>query len=167
MTRVVETERLILRPWQNGEFEVLCGIIGDARTMAAWPAPLMQAQMKDWFEKAQADWESERLGRWAILRKADGLILGDCGLVAKQIQGRPITDLCYILHVDHHRQGYGLEAARAALAYGLERGLPNIVCHMAQDNLPSRRVAERLGLRHTDTFIHDGNLGKTHLVFTP
>jgi len=166
MEIVVETERLILRPWQSGELEDLRAIIGDPATMLPWPAPLTEAQIESWLVNAISDWATERLGRWAIQRKSDSALIGDCGLRRTRLPGHDFTDLGYILHTRYQGQGYGLKAARAALDYGEAiLGLTDIACHMAEDNLPSRHVAEKLGLVEIRRFIHPGNRNKTHIVY--
>lgn len=50
---------------------------------------------------------------------------------------------------EHWGHGYAPEAARAALAFGLERlALPEVVSFTAVGNVKSRRVMEKLGMTH-------------------
>ena len=44
-------------------------------------------------------------------------------------------------------QGYATEAAKACLAWGMQRtDFPAFYCYQKSTNLPSRRVAEKLGM---------------------
>ncbi|NMM45296.1 GNAT family N-acetyltransferase [Rhodospirillaceae bacterium KN72] len=164
---VAESDRLILRPWGPDELSVLHGILSHAETMKQWPAPLSDAYIKSWHDWAQELWAERKLGRWALVRKSDGAVIGDCGLVPMELQGSAYTDLGYIVHADHHGQGYGEEAARAILAVGRARAdIDPLVIHMAEDHLRSKRVAEKLGFVENFRFVHPENAGKTHIVFT-
>ncbi|MDW3205025.1 MAG: GNAT family N-acetyltransferase [Alphaproteobacteria bacterium] len=163
---VATTERLILRPWTLADQPRLSTLLTDPITMKHWPEPFDADDVRHWLERALQCWQEDRLGRWAVERRADGLVLGDCGLVPTELDGEAVTDLGYILQAPHHGQGYGKEAAAAALHYGTEiLGLNNIVCHMAEDNIPSRRTAEALGMAETRRFTHTGNRNKTHIIY--
>ena len=163
---IAETERLILRPWRSDELPVLRALLTHAETMKFWPTPLTDTYIEDWLDRAQELWRTQRLGRWAIERRADGRILGDCGLVPTMIEGRAFTDLGYILHAEFHGQGYGEEAARAALQVGRDRELAaSLVIHMEISHHHSRRIAEKLGFEEAFRFANPRNAGKTHTVF--
>lgn len=165
---VLTTERLFIRPWREEEFPFLAGMLSDPDTMVHWPFLYTQDQARSWFDRAAELWRDHGIGRWAVLRKADGAILGDCGLMPSEVGGEAVTDLGYIFHVKHHGQGYATEAARAVLEHGLNSlELTDIVVHMAEDHHASRRVAERLGLVQTGDFVNARNLDKRHLIFRP
>lgn len=52
-------------------------------------------------------------------------------------------------------QGYATEAARAAIAFGVERlHLPELVSFTFVANLKSRAVMERLGMQYSGEFDH-------------
>lgn len=168
MTVVAETERLSLRQWRTEEYETLRALLSHPETMKHWPAIPCDDYIRDWFDWAQELYADRGYGRWAVFRKSDGAVIGDCGLVPIEIEGAPVTDLGYIIHADHHRQGYGSEAAHAALALGRDRfGLTDIVCHMAEDHTASQRVAEAIGLTRSGGFSNPRNLGKWHLIYRP
>lgn len=99
---VVETPRLLLRPWRPEERGTLRAILTDPETMKHWPAPLTDAYIETWHARAQDLWRDRRLGRWAVERKRHGIVIGDVGLVPTEVDGAPVTDLGYILHAYHH-----------------------------------------------------------------
>lgn len=165
---VAETDRLILREWAPDEFETLKSILGHAETMRHWPEAFSDGFMRKWLRWAGKTYRERGYGRWAVCLKPDGQVIGDCGLFPIEIDGKPVTDLGYIIHADFQRQGYGPEAARAALSIGLDQvGLRDIVCHMADDHTASMKVAERIGLVRTGSFVNPENRHKRHLIFQP
>ena len=163
---VAESDRLILRPWGPDELPALRGILGHAETMKEWPAPLTDDYIASWHDWAREIWADRKLGRWALVRKSDGAVIGDCGLVPTVLEGSAYTDLGYIVHADYHGQGYGEEAARAVLAVGRARSdIDPLIIHMAEDHLRSKRVAEKLGFVESFRFANPENTGKIHIVF--
>jgi len=57
----------------------------------------------------------------------------------------------------HWNRGLATEAAHLATQLGFDRfGLARLVAIIHPDNLPSRRVARKLGMAEERTLIHDG-----------
>jgi RimJ/RimL family protein N-acetyltransferase len=162
---VATSARLRLQPWTPDGLPRLTALLTDPVTMKHWPEPFDEEDVRNWLDRAIRLWASDRLGRWQVFRKEDGAFLGDCGLVPTELDGETVTDLGYILQAPYHGQGYGKEAAAAALRYGMDvMGLRNVVCHMAEDNIPSRRTAEALGMVESRRFTHTGNRNKIHII---
>ena len=107
-------------------------------------------------------YETDGIGRWAVVRREDDAFLGWAGLsLVKEelVNGRTgFYDLGYRLIRRYWGQGYGFEAARACLDYGFtQMNLPEIFAYVDTPNLASRRILEKLGFRHTATFDLDGD----------
>ena len=84
----------------------------------------------------------------------------------------PAVEIGWRLAAEHWGHGYATEAARAVLAFGFERlGLPEIVSFTTTANVRSRRVMEKLGMRHSpdDDFMHplipDGHPLRPHVLY--
>jgi RimJ/RimL family protein N-acetyltransferase len=156
----IESERLLLTPYKPDDVVMLATILGDATTMQFWPAPLSYAESQAWVDRNIARYAEHGCGRLLIVRKGDGAVIGDCGIVVTTVNGHAEHDLGYIIHHPHWRQGYAEEAARACLNDGRERlGLRRIVANMAHDHRGSARVAEKLGMRKVGSFHNERNRG--------
>ncbi|HCS18978.1 MAG TPA: hypothetical protein DIW47_00190 [Bacteroidetes bacterium] len=82
-------------------------------------------------------------GRWAMIRKNDGAWIGWCG-IKKHEDGK--IDLGYRLHQQYWNQGYATEAAKLSMELAKnEFHLDKLILEANQDNLASRRIAEKLG----------------------
>ena len=93
-----------------------------------------------------ADWNAKGFGMWVLRRRADGVVVGGAGLVHPD--DWPRRELTWWLHPDHRGHGYATEASRAAVAFGYDTlGWNPVETHMRDENLPARRIAERLGGR--------------------
>lgn len=107
------------------------------------------------FLAAYPDYRLHGIGRWAVVRKADGAWLGWCGL-KRHPNGE--VDLGYRLLRAHWGQGYATEAALACLERGFaHHGLEWIIGRVARENLASVRVLEKVGMYYwkTDVCEHD------------
>lgn len=84
----------------------------------------------------------------AVTDKKTNKIIGWCGLGPLQFSPSEI-ELYYGLSVDHWGRGLATEAAKALLDYGFYTiGLDTIVAVVKPDNLASKKVIEKLGMRY-------------------
>ena len=87
-------------------------------------------------------------GRYALVHRESGLVIGFCGL--KYIPEHERADLGYRMLPEYWGQGLGFEAAAAALEYGRRTlGLKSIFAEADADNVASNRILERIGLKLT------------------
>lgn len=86
-------------------------------------------------------------GLWCVVRKADGVRIGMCGLIRRD--GLPDPDVGYVFLPPYRGQGYAREAAQACVDYGRQvLKLPRVTAIVDAANLGSIRVLEAIGLRH-------------------
>ena len=147
----LETERLRLRGWREDDLdrfaefcasEVLTQFVGGTSDRrATWRRIAMYL----------GHWTLRGYGPWTIEEKAGGRFVGYTGLWNPE--GWPEPEVIWGLMADAHGQGYATEAARRAreFAYG-NLGWRTAVSFIAPENLPSRRVAQRLGAAHERDF---------------
>lgn len=153
MEIVLETSRLYLRELTRGDSSRMAEILGDKRTMSYYPSAFSEEKVKAWIEWNMENYRKYGFGLWAVIRRKDGLFLGDCGITMQDIQGEMIPELGYHIHRDHWNKGYGSEAARAVMNYAFEKlQLEQLCSYMKADNTPSRRVAEKNGMHYVKSF---------------
>lgn len=70
--------------------------------------------------------------------------------------GRSEVEIGWTVVRDHWRQGIATELGRHALAATQLLGLQRVVAYTRDDNVASRRVMEKLGLRYELDFQHAG-----------
>ena len=84
---------------------------------------------------------------WAMIHKESGRMIGTCGF-ARVDTANNSAELGYVLHPDFHGQGIVPEAARRVLQFGFSvMGLNRIEARYMVENLPSRRVMDKLGMQ--------------------
>jgi len=93
-----------------------------------------------------------RFGYWAVEERATGHFIGEMGFADYHRDMKPslkdTPEQGWILSPHVHRRGYAMEALSAICDWG-DRNLngKKTACIIAPDNLPSMRVAEKLGFR--------------------
>ena len=98
-----------------------------------------------------------------MVLKTSGEVIGDCGLVTQQIEGRPELEVGYHLRRDQWGHGYATEAARGCMEYAFGTlDAPKVISLIRQENVPSRRVAERNGMKVEREVMY---FGLTHLMY--
>jgi RimJ/RimL family protein N-acetyltransferase len=147
----IETERLRLRPFEAGDIDDFVAI----HTHPDVPRYLY------WGVRTRRELESVLAGkidRMALARRGDavdvavivratGAIAGSVSLTWIDSEHRQ-GEIGFILHPDHHGNGYATEAAGALLRVGFEElGLHRIYGRLDARNTASARVLERLGMR--------------------
>ena len=182
----LETERLVLRrvtPADLPFYVRLHGMAEVARGLWLEGRPKTAEQTEAWLQGTLASYEALELGYLAVVRKADGALIGRCGLMDMAVEaaaperrlrrgwfGREEVpagvavifecELGYTFDPAVWRQGYASEAARSVWDYAREGvGLGYVVSAILPGNAASRRVAERAGAKV------DGRMQAAGMVF--
>lgn len=164
---ILETERLILRELATSDFTSLRTLLQDPEVMYAYEGSFTHHEVEKWFVRQQARYIAHGFGLWAVIRKEDGIFLGQCGITLQSYGDRQVPEIGYLLCRCHWHRGYATEAAAACkrLAFG-PFGMQHIYSFIRDTNLPSQRVALRNGMRCTDTVVkHFRGIDMLHMVF--
>lgn len=153
------TERLNLRNWRPDDLDHLASMNIDDEVMRYFPDRPDHKQSAAMLARVIANMERHGFGFWALERSDDHAFVGFAGLArpAFHTHFTPCVEVGWRLARSAWRHGYATEAGRASLAFAFDRlGLDEIVSMAVVDNLPSRRVMERLGMtrRPDDDFGH-------------
>jgi RimJ/RimL family protein N-acetyltransferase len=145
------TERLLLRPFEEGDYDVLYEIRSDPEVTRYIPSGVRSPeQVRELLGEKIARAAIDAEGQWlsaAIALRDGGEVVGEMSLLWASEEHRQ-GELGYGLHPAHHGRGYATEAARPMLAFGFETlGLHRIVGRLDERNAASARVLEKLGMR--------------------
>jgi RimJ/RimL family protein N-acetyltransferase len=163
----LRTERLLLRRWRTADLEPFAAMNADAAVMEHFPAPLSGEQSAALVDRIERCFEERGYGLWAVelradrARGADGAFAGFVGLdpVGVELPFAPAVELGWRLAQPFWGRGIATEAASAAMAFAFDDlALAGLVSYTALDNVRSRRVMERLGMRRdpAEDFLHPG-----------
>ena len=145
----IETRRLLLRPFRDGDATAFFHLNSDPRVMRYLPGTLTReesdALLEQLIERSQAGDITFR----AVVLKA-GHFLGIAGLNRPRFEApfMPCIEVGWRLTPASWGRGYATEAARAAVGHGFDNlGLREIVAFAPRQNERSIAVMERLGMR--------------------
>jgi ribosomal-protein-alanine N-acetyltransferase len=145
--RVLQTQRLSLREFELEDVDALAAILSDPETMRYYPMPFDRAAVVDWILRNRTRYANDGFGLWAMILKATGDLIGDCGLVRQSVDGLDEIEIGYHVRRDLWGQGYASEAARACRDYGFSSlKVDRLISLIRPENLQSRRVAEKNGM---------------------
>lgn len=163
------TDRLTLRPWTRDDSTVFAELNADPEVMSDLGGPLTRAESDRKLDRYIEAFETNGYGRWAIEHSggnAPSAFLGYAGVMPVG-EDHPLGqhhEIGWRLRRDAWGQGLATEAAEAALRDAFARaGLAEILSYTSPDNVRSRAVMRRLGLRRhqsLDFVAHYEGLGE-------
>lgn len=149
----IKTERLILRPWRDEDFEHFARLNADPRVMEYFPSVMTQEESDQLAGRMCTAIQQQGWGLWAVSIPNQADFIGYIGLAPVNFAAAftPAIEVGWRLAYDFWNQGYATEGAHAALKYGFEHlGLNEIVSFTAVNNWRSRRVMEKIGMYHDE-----------------
>lgn len=168
------TERLLMRPFRDADVAPFARMNADPEVMRHFPAPLTPAESAAQAARLRAKFDAQGYGLWALELPGQVPFLGFTGLGHPSFQSHftPCVEIGWRLAREHWRQGYALEAARAALHVAfVQLRLSQVVAFTAASNLPSQQLMQRLGMHRdpADDFDHpnvpDGHALQRHVLY--
>ena len=160
----LETERMILRPWEDADAAELYRLasVPDIGPRAGWPVHTSVENSLDTIRNVLSAPET-----YAVVLKETGLPVGSIGLKEPQERFKEEKGLQmevgYWLGKEFWGQGFMPEAVREVLRRGFEElGCAVIWCGHYDFNGQSRRVIEKSGFVYQRTVDTTNLLGKTH-----
>jgi RimJ/RimL family protein N-acetyltransferase len=145
---VIETERLVLRQLTPEDVDGLLEVFADPIAMWAYPSTKDRSQTEAWVAWAIESYQKNGWGLWAVVRRADGRLLGDCGPMLEPVDGVLVRELGYHIVRAEWGRGYATEAAIACRDWFFTNtSHDRLVSIVWPPNTASRRVAERVHAR--------------------
>jgi len=148
---LLETARLILRPFRAGDADAQAAMMGDAEVMRHLGGqPLSREDSWRKLLNGAGLWSLFGWGYWAVERRADGAMIGQLGFADFKRGMTPsienIPEMGWLFAAAASGQGFATEAGRAALGWiDSAHGPDEVAAIIDAANAASLRVAEKLG----------------------
>lgn len=156
--KLLETERLILRPFRKGDEDDIFAILLD-REGAYFCDGEEPFQPEDRYTQQYAELMeayAEQENRIMLELKGEGKVIGTIIFGESSLRRVPNQDLAYQLHPDYQRKGYATEALRELIRYFFEEtDVQMITANAVTQNTASQSLLRKLG------FVHEGTLSKS------
>ncbi len=155
MDQSLTTERLLLRPYKESDFEAFVKMHSDPILKANTHGKAMnRLQARDLFESYIDVFAKDHFGMMNIRSLNDNEDIGECGLWFRKDAGG--YTLRYTIIKNHWNSGYSLEAVRAVLENAFAvHDLKHVQAIAMSHNVRSVKILERAGFVQTGDKFRD------------
>ncbi len=164
---ILETERLLLREMEEGDYEGLCRMLRDPEVMYAYEHAFTEEEAWAWLYNQIRRYKEEGFGLWAVILKETGDMIGQCGLTMQPYGEKRVVEVGYLFQKSYWHKGYATEAAIACknhAFYALD--IPVVYSIIRDQNEASQHVAERNGMKRVDKIVkHYYGMDMPHWVY--
>lgn len=144
---LLESDRLLLRPLREDDWDALYAVASDPQIWALHPAHdrWQQPVFRQFFAEALA-----RGGALVIIDKATGTVIGSTQFAEPELEGPGEIEIGWsFLSRAYWGRGYNAEFKRMMLAHALQH-YQRAVFQVGEDNVVSRKAMENIGGALTD-----------------
>ncbi len=164
---IAETGRLLLRELTADDFPALCRALQDEDVTRVYGRTFTDREIRFWLEGQFRSYREEGFGTWAVVLKESGEMIGHAGIFISQHGDEEIHEIGYLFEKACWGKGYATEAAVACRKVAFDvLGLEKVYSIIRTDNMASRAVARKNGMRITET-VYRLTMGKAipHYVY--
>lgn len=152
MTRIIETSRLVLRPWEPADIASALAIYS-ASSVKRWLAPGvdmsassedLQRQLTEWADHDRTG--TSGLGHWAVALRSTSDVIGALALTQAPHASESIA-IGWALTPEARGHGYATEAGNALIRWAVhEGGATEVFAIVQPDNARAEATAKRIGM---------------------
>jgi ribosomal-protein-alanine N-acetyltransferase len=159
----IETTRLVGTPVSPGDLDFLCALLGDPRVGETLGGVRDRDHVEGWLRDHVRDWERYGYGYWTWRDRESGEPIARGGLGNATVEGEQFVELAWAVLPAHWRRGVATELGGASMRAAAQLSIARVAAFTLTHNRASRRVMEKLGMRHDRDFEH-GPWG-THALY--
>ncbi len=155
----LETERLLLRPWNNSDFSLFCRLAKNPKILKyiSDGKPWADKKIRSFMQTQQQHYRKQGYCRWAVESLETHQFVGICGVGAFDPPG--FLEIGWWIDVPFWGKGFATEAAKCSLDHATNQmGITHLKSVSHPENKGSVAVMRKLGFRE-ESF---GVLGDYH-----
>ena len=144
---ILQTARLILRPFAGSDLERMGELMANEEFMRFSMGPMTRQQTAAFLQKV-IRWNHAGLpSQFAVIERETGTLIGYCGFLHQEVDGAKEIEIGYRLHPNFWNRGLATEAARAVRDHAFrDLQLERVISLIHSDNHASCRVTEKNGM---------------------
>lgn len=155
--KIIETERLYLRELLINDKNELMKVLSDPESMQFYPHPFSEEEVEKWIQWNIENYKKYKHGLWAVILKEGGVFIGDCGITIQSIDDETVPEIGFHIIKKYCNRGFASEAALACKEYAFKvLQYPKVFSYTTIRNIPSQKVAEKIGMRLYKYFQKNG-----------
>lgn len=146
--KVIETDRLYLRELVIDDKKELAKVLSDPESMQFSLDPFSEEKVESWILWNIKNYRKYNHGLWAVIRKEGDVFIGDCGITMQNIGDETVPEIGFHIIKEYCNKGFATEAALACKEYAFNvLNYPKIFSYCTVRNIPSQKVAEKIGMQ--------------------
>jgi ribosomal-protein-alanine N-acetyltransferase len=146
----LETERLVTRKLTPDDIPLWAGFFADKEAtqfLSTFADKSNLERAAHMIGKQLDRYTGKRFGLQALIDKKSNVFIGQCGLLAQEVEGKREIEVGYHVFKKYWGQGYAPEAARLFIDYAFTNKLASSVISIIDvNNSKSQKVAAKNGL---------------------
>lgn len=160
---IAETARLRLREMNATDLDFVATMLEHPEVSRYYERRFERADAQIWLDRQLARYARHGHGLWLVEERDTSTPVGQVGLAIQEVEGECHPEIGWLLHRPFWGRGYATEAGAAARDVAFSRWRYSYVISLIRPvNMPSRRVAERLGMEPgREVHFH----GLTHIMY--
>jgi ribosomal-protein-alanine N-acetyltransferase len=163
----IQTPRLLIRLLTPGDIPALITLWMDPEVTRHMGGPRDVSRLRQVYDEELQRLIPPRHTLWPVVERSTGRIIGECGLLEKEVGGRQELELVYIFARDVWGQGYASEAAAAVRDAALAAGTTRLIALIDPANPASAGVARKVGMQlHGDVIRPGGAVRQIYALET-
>ncbi|EEY78691.1 acetyltransferase, GNAT family [Acinetobacter calcoaceticus RUH2202] len=150
---MLETDRLILKPFLNKDLSIMIEMFQNKDFMAFSPygALSTEAATRRFLEILE-HYKNYNFGKMAIILKETHRIIGYCGFETCEVNGQTEAELGFRLIKSERNKGYIVETSLKLLEDMKNRNFKHVIAFSEKDNLPAHNLLNKLGFIKVNSF---------------
>ena len=154
---ILQTERLHLKRLEHTDVSDLIELWCDPDVTKYLGGPRDRTKIKTIFEEDVKDPFAEQYDLWTVEEKQSKEVVGDCGLLEKEVDGKNEVEVIYIFKSSAWGKGYATEIGQALIRYAFEKmELERVIALIEPENEASERVALKIGMSFEKEVVRPG-----------
>ena len=146
--KILETERLLLRGLEQGDFKDVCKLLQDDEVMYAYEGAFNDQEVQNWLDRQFGRYRHDGFGLWGVVEKGSNELIGQCGITYQEFDGKRVPEIGYLFRKEFWHKGFAIEAAVACREYAFHTlGFEEVYSIIRDTNIASQKVARRNGMQ--------------------
>lgn len=157
-----ETERLQFRLLTQEDFNVWVELFEDmevSRFLGVDKIDTPKERCQLWFDLTFNRYKNNLGGANVLLDKTTHKIIGQCGLILREMEGKQEIEIAYSILPSHRKKGYAAEATEKCKEIAFKNNFSqSLISIIHTENSNSIKVAMNNGMKNSNTINYNGML---------
>ena len=94
--KILETERLLLRGLEQGDFKDVCKLLQDDEVMYAYEGAFNDQEVQNWLDRQFGRYRHDGFSLWGVVEKGSNELIGQCGITYQEFDGKRVPEIGYL-----------------------------------------------------------------------